>query len=158
MNEWFNSLERREQWLVIVGGVCVTFYLLYLLILAPLNKKIELLEVRNQGASETLEWMKQSVAELNSLRGSTKSTSTGGLELSKMVDQSAARHGVRVTRFQPSGDDEAQVWLDKAEFNKLVAWLDQMENAYGVSIKNISMNAGNNPGIVNVRVRFKKGA
>lgn len=157
MKDWFNTLERREQWIVIAGAATVFVAVLYLSLLAPLNEKVDLLQLRNKGAVDTLQTMQQGAQEIKALRGLSRSGSGNSASLSKLVDQSAAKFGIRVSRFQPSGNNEAQVWLEKIEFNLIVAWLDQMENSYGVGVSNISVNASNSPGIVNARVRLKKG-
>ncbi len=157
MKEWFNELERREQWIVIVGAATVLLYVLYSSVLAPINDKIGTLQLRNKGAAETLQAIQQGAQEIKALRGASNGSGRG-VNLSKMVDQSAAKFNIRVSRFQPSGNNEAQVWLEKVDFNQLIAWLDQMENGYGVAVSNVSMNSANNPGTVNARVRFRKGA
>lgn len=155
--EWFTALPRRQQWAVVIGGIVVVFYVLYMALWAPLGDKVDKLSMRNQGAVTNLQWLRESAEEVKQLRGSGGGRSASQMSLSQMVDTSVARHGVRMSRFQPSGKTEAQVWLDKVEFNRLVAWLDQMENGYGVAIKNIAINAGNEEGMVNARVRFSKG-
>ncbi len=158
MNEWFNNLERREQWILLAGAAFVVIYILFGVVLGPLNNDVTSLTTRNQAASETLQWMHQGAAQVKKLRGGGRGNAASAqLGLSKMVDQSAAREGLRVSRFQPSGNNEAQVWLDKISFNRLVAWLDRMENTHGASVMNITINAANETGTVNVRVRFKKG-
>ena len=157
MKDWFDELERREQWIVIAGVTTVLLYVLYLSVLAPINDKVSTLQLRNKGAAETLQWIQQGAQEVKTLRGASRGPG-GGVSLSKLVDQSAAKFGIRVSRFQPSGKKEAQVWLEKADFNRIIAWLDQMENGYGIGVSNVSMNSANNPGTVNVRVRFRKGA
>lgn len=156
MREWFNNLERREQWALVVGSALLLVYLFYLLVWSPLNSRIENLQQRNTAAADVLVYMQNGVQEIKQLRGGASTTrgGSGGQSLSQMVDQSAAQHGIRISRFQPSGNNEAQVWLENIPFNKLLAWLDQMENSYGVRVKNIAVNNASAVGIVNVRVRF----
>lgn len=155
--EWFTALPRRQQWFVVSGAIVVVLYVLYMALWAPLGDKVDKLSMRNQGATANLQWLRESAAEVQQLRGSGGGSRQSQMSLSQMVDTSVARHGIRMSRFQPSGQTEAQVWLDTVEFNRLVAWLDQMENGYGVAIKNIAINAGNSDGMVNARVRFSKG-
>lgn len=156
--EWFTDLPRRQQWFVVIGGTILVLYVLYMALWAPLGDKVDKLSMRNQGAVANLAWLRESAEEVKQLRGAGGgSRRESQMSLSQMVDTSVARQGIRMSRFQPSGTTEAQVWLDKVEFNRLVAWLDQMENGYGVTIKNIAINAGNSEGIVNARVRFSKG-
>ena len=155
--DWFTSLPRRQQWFAVVGAIVVVLYVLYMALWAPLATKVDKLTERNQGAAGNLAWLRESAAEVKQLRGSGGGSASSQMTLSQMVDASVARQGIRMSRFQPSGQTEAQVWFDKVEFNRLAAWLDQMENGYGVAIKNIAINAGNEEGMVNARVRFSKG-
>lgn len=160
MNDWFNNLDRREQWIYLSGAVIVVLYVLYMMLWSPVSEDIGVLDTRNAAEAEKLQWMRDSAKEIAQLRGTgTGAGASGGaqLSLSQMVNQAAGRQGFRISRMTPSGDREAQVWLDKVSFSAMLAWMDQMENGYGVSVKNISINNANAPGVVNVRVRFLKG-
>lgn len=157
MGEWFNGLPRRQQWLVVVGGVLVLAFLANNVMWKPQIKRQQSLQANNQRATETIAFMEQGVKQVKRLkRGAGRSS--GRLSLSKMVDQAAARQGLRVSRFQPGKDNDAQIWLEKVEFNKVLAMLDQIETQYGLTVEKASINSAKTPGRVSARVRLKKGA
>ena len=156
--EWFNALPRRQQWFVVVGVIVVFFYLLYIALWAPLSGSIDKLGMQNQRATNDLHELRESAAKVKQLRGLGRSAVIQGsdMSLSQMVDTAVARHRIKMNRFQPSGQNEAQLWFDNVDFNRMLAYLDQMENGYGVVIKNIAVNAGNSEGLVTVRLRVAK--
>jgi len=156
----FDALPLRQQWLLIAAAILIGVYIAVGLIYRPLVAKRDLLLQQNAGAERTLQWMRGAIAEIKSLHGAgtTSALSSSGMTLSQLVESSAARHSIRVSRFQPSGDDEAQVWLDKVPFDATVMLLDQLENQYGLDVLSVAVNGANAPGLVNVRLRFKKGA
>jgi type II secretory pathway component PulM len=156
----FDQLPQRQQWLVVIAAILVVVYIAVGLIYRPLAVKRDLLIQRNDGAERTLQWIRGAITEIKALRGSGNASAVAGsgMTLSQLVESSAARHGLRVTRFQPSGDDEAQVWLDKVSFDSTVMMIDQLENHYGLHVMSVAVSGANAPGLVNVRLRFRKGA
>lgn len=156
----FDQLPLRQQWMLVIAAILIVVYIAVAVIYKPLVAKRDLLVQQNAGAERTLQWMRGAIAEIRSLRGAgnTSAVAGSGMTLSQLVESSAARHGLRVSRFQPSGDDEAQVWLDKVSFDSTVMLLDQLENQYGLDVLSVAVNSANAPGLVNVRLRFRKGA
>jgi len=156
----FDQLPLRQQWLLVAAAILIVVYIAVAVIYRPLVNKRDLLSQQNAGAERTLQWMRGAIAEIKSLRGAgnASAATTSGMTLSQLVESSAARHGLRVSRFQPAGDDEAQVWLDKVAFDSVVLLLDQLENQYGLDVLSVAINGANAPGLVNVRLRFRKGA
>lgn len=155
MKTWFNSLERREQWISLLGLALVLVFILYQLIWAPLVGDNQRLQKSNVRLQSDAVWIKQTVDEIQALK---RSGLGGGnsRSLNQLVDQAAASKSIRISRFQPAANDEAQVWLERIEFNKLVAFLDQLENAYGVTVRTLSVSSANSPGLITARLRLKK--
>jgi general secretion pathway protein M len=159
MVNWYNNLPKREQWLLIAGSVFVVLFVFVNAIWKPLITQQERLTNSNQAAIKNIAWMKQAAQEIKTLRKTVSAGNAGAqLSLSQMVDKAAANQGLRVSRFQPSGNEEAQVWLEKVEYSKVLAWLNQMESTYGVTIKTAAINSVNVAGVVTARIRIKKGA
>lgn len=155
MKTWFNNLARREQWISLFGLALVIFFIGYQFIWAPLAKDNQRLIDNNARLQADAVWIKQTVQTIKSLQGSGSSAGSSR-SLSQLVDQAAASKGVRISRFQPAANNEAQIWLERIEFNKLMALLDQLENAYGVGVKTLSVSSANSPGLITARIRLKK--
>lgn len=158
MKAWFNSLPKREQILLIVASVLIFFFIIVNGIYKPVLDKKQRLLSANEATVKDIAWAKQTGDKIRQLRGLSTTPKSGRMSLSQMADQAAARHQLRIARFQPSGNNEAQIWLEKVEYKKVLAWLDQLESDYGLTIKTAAINSANVSGFVTARIRIKKGA
>ncbi|NRB40360.1 MAG: type II secretion system protein M [Pseudomonadales bacterium] len=154
--QWFHNLEKREQFALIgcvVVVVIVSFWSFYM----DLHDQREMYNKRNQKAESTLIWLQQAVSTIQSNRGSGGSSSAfANKSLSQLSELAAKRSNLRFSRFQPKGDNEAQVWFDKVEFSQLLDFLARLELDYSVHVETMSINSANAPGIVNARIKFSK--
>ena len=156
MMEWFNNLEKREQ-ITLLGGAAVLILLGFWTFYVDLQDERKLYEKRNIKAESTLAWMNQAVATIQSNRGlGNHNAAFANKSLSQLSELAAKRSQLRFSRFQPKGDNEAQVWLDKIEFSQLLDFLARLELDYGVHVETLSINSANSPGIVNARIKFSK--
>lgn len=154
--EWFNNLEKREQ-IALIGCVVVVLVLSLWSFYMDLHDQRAMYSKRNQKSESTLVWMKQAVATIKSSGGSTRTGSEfANKSLSQLSELAAKRSQLRFSRFQPKGDNEAQVWFDKVEFSRLLDFLARLELDYGVHVETMSINSANMPGIVNARIKFSK--
>ncbi len=158
MKEWFNHLEKREQYILVAGVIAVVFYLVYGVLYTGLANERDQYIKRNAADTKTLGWMNETVQSIRRLRGSGGGGSAGlsNKSLSQLSEMGAKRSDVRIGRFQPKGELEAQVWFDDVEFDKLIDYVARLELDYQLSIEDLSVNASNTPGIVNARLKFSK--
>jgi type II secretory pathway component PulM len=157
LRNWFNHLPRREQNFLLAGFIALLFYLVYGVFYSGLVDGRDRLRKQNAADMQTLAWMKEASATIRSLRGASGVGGIAGGEgktLSQLSEMAARRADLRITRFQPKEDVEAQVWLDNAEFDKLVVFISGLEMEYGLSIHEVTINASGGPGLVNVRLKF----
>ena len=153
----FYSLEKRDQRMLLVAVVALFFYVLMDVIFLGAYDARERNKKRFEANSATLSWMTQAVAEIQQLKGSGAiSSGSANRTLSQIAESSAKRANFRMTRFQPKGDSEAQVWLDKIPFNSLLAFINHLEMTFSVSIETLAVNSTGEPGLVNARIKFKK--
>ena len=159
MKQWFNALEKREQMILIIGAVFVVFYLLYGVVYQGVVNQRQLLLKQNAAAEEKLQWVQQASQQIVALRKTSGAGGTSvmsGKSLSQISELAAKRSGLRITRFQPKDDNEAQVWLDRVEFSALIDFLVRLELDYGIELDDLSVNTANSPGLVNARLRFER--
>ena len=83
------------------------------------------------------------------------SLSSGG-SLSAVIDASLPQYQLAIERFQPSGNQQAQLWFDKVSFNQMLAWMHYIETEKGLMITSLSLNNEAEKGIVSARIRVKK--
>lgn len=156
MADWYHKLETKEQRLLIFCAVVVLIYGFYLMVWNPALESNEKLQRKTAQNAIVLAEMQQAAAEIKALRGSGPANQGSRLSLSQLSEQAAKSVGLRIGRFQPSGDDEAQVWLERVEYNKVVAWLDIVEQQYGAELKAVAINTASDAGVVTARIRLKK--
>ena len=157
MLEWFNNFNRREQMVMLFGSIAVVFYLLYILVFAPIFKTQSELALQNDRARETIKSVRALAAEYKSLKGSGASAKRGSSQtLSQIVDSTVASNSLQYQRFQPNSNGEAQIRFEGAVFNNIIAWLYQVESNYGLAVKDISISPGKSSGFVDVSVRLRK--
>ena len=86
-------------------------------------------------------------------RGATTSKpSLDGQQLVAAVTNMAKKQGVQLKRFEPGGDNSVKIWIEKASFDKTMSWLTQLNKNLGVTVKQIALEADEEPGIVNARM------
>ena len=159
MKEWFNQLEKREQTILVVGFIVVVFYLVYGVFYTGLTTDRDKYIKRNAADIKTLGWMNEAVQTIKTSRGVSGAAGSARLRnksLSQLSELGAKRADIRIGRFQPKGEAEAQVWFDDVEFDKLIDYMARLELDYSLYIEDISVNSANAPGMVNARLKFSK--
>lgn len=156
IKEWFKGLEKREQYMLLAGIVAVIFYLLYGVMYRGLVDARDDFRKDNITQQETLVWMKGAVQAIQAIKQTTSRVDTTGKSLAELSEEAAKVADVRIGRFQPKNDHEAQVWLEQEKFNNVLAFLARLEVDYGVSLEDVSITSANTPGIVNLRLKFSK--
>jgi type II secretory pathway component PulM len=153
LKEWFAGLNQREQLSLLVLGVAVGLYLLYMVAWAPLEERRAQLAQQNQGVAQSLQRVDAMVSEIMSLREGG-STGTAGRNLAALVNQSTGRHGLQVSRLQPNSRGDIQVRLENAAFDDLLAWLDDIENREGLLVTEVAITRSGTAGRVNASIRI----
>lgn len=157
MLEYFNNLEKREQ-LSLIGCVVAVLLIFIWMFYTDMHAERDLYAKRNLKAESTLVWMNQAVAQIKASQGGNRAGAGNfsNQSLSQLSELAAKRSQLRFSRFQPKGDDEAQVWFDKIEFSQLLDFLARLELDYAVQVDTMSVNSANAPGLVNARIKFSK--
>ena len=150
----FHQLSEREQRLVIISGIVLVVGIFYWLIWSPLNQSLQTADKAVNAQQELLAWVQKNANRAVQLRGSAGKTATFRGSLPQVVNQTAARLQIAISRMQPQGE-ELQVWVDQAPFNDVLSWLQALEKM-GVEIKDIDIAEADLPGMVKIR-RLKLG-
>jgi general secretion pathway protein M len=159
MKQWFLGLEKQQQWTALLGGMVLLLLMLLLLVWQPLGQASQRLSASNQQISSSLQWMQNAAAEIKRLRKqnpSAQTSSNSAQNLSSVINTTVKANGLPMSRFQPDGQNEAQVWLDGVAFKDLMAWVSELERSKNVNIDSLSVNKTSTSGVVNARVRLQK--
>ncbi|WP_440877161.1 type II secretion system protein GspM [Thalassotalea sp. PLHSN55] len=149
MKEKWQQLNKREQTLTAAMAVFVLIFLAYNLVWQPINSGIEKTSKKLASQQELLGWVKEKTALIAANSNNQTATKSSG-SLSSIINRTARRHNILITRIQPQGDD-IQVWIDQVVFSRFLNWLDQLAIAEGLSVKSIDLSNTDEAGIVKVR-------
>lgn len=145
----FQQLSDREQKLVSVAAFAVLIGLVYFAIYAPLQDSIAQGKNTLNSQKELLTWVSQNANRAIQLRQSGSQGSNYQGSLPQAVNQTAGRANISISRMQPQGDD-IQVWVDNAQFDNVLTWLDSLEKM-GISIIEADIAEGDSAGNIKIR-------
>ncbi len=153
MKAWFNGLTQREQLSLLVLGLALALYLLYMMLVAPLGNARDDMARQNRGVAESLQRVDAMVSQILALRESGGSAA-GKRNLTTLVNRSTAALGLQVARLQPNSRGEIQVRFEGASFDDLLSWLHQMEMRESLLVRELSVTQGGSAGRVNATIRL----
>ena len=161
MIAYWHTLQPRERLILGAGTLLALILLLWALVWEPYVRDGERLAQRVRVEREDLAWMEQAATQVRHLRGSTRLKSRpAGQSLLALVDSTARTHqlGTALKRVQPDGQRAVRVWLEQAQFDTLLVWLERLASDYGVHVSGLVLERGEVAGQVNARVVLDGGA
>ena len=153
MREWFSQLNQREQLSLLLLSLGLLLYLLYILVLSPLESEREQLIAQNMAVTESQGRVNAMVSQLLQLRqGGAKAGAKRNL--TSVINQSTTRLQLPVMRLQPNSRGEIQVRIENASFNDILKWLNEMEYTESLLVREVSVTPAAAAGRVNITVRI----
>lgn len=149
------QLSMRDQaMLALLAGVLALF-VLYQALWHPLAAANQRLENQNAAAQKSLAAVTQMAAQLHALQqANTQATSAQNENLTQLVDRTVAANNLRMSRFQPGSNGDVQVRLDNMPFDQVLRWLNELESAQAVTIRELVIAPGSATGLVSVSARL----
>ena len=165
INYWL-QLEKRERWILGLGGVLVSFILFYALILKPWHRALSEMSDRVPSLRENLVWMRQAseMVKNGNVVNTVRASKDVNKSLLSVVEQTARTSKVNkfIQQMVPGNNiktnvEQVNVVLEEANFNQWVRWVDDLANNYAVNIKQVSIESETDePNIVELRVTFER--
>jgi len=157
VKEWFTGLALRERTMVSIAAVVVVLALVYAVAWGPLASSVSRLQQSVEEQQALKQWMQQSAAEVNQLRGAAGS-SDDHRSLLAVVDQTSKQSqlGPAVKRIEPDGQELVRVSLEQASFDDMVTWLGSLQRSFGVGVADVSIDRQADSGRVNARITLKR--
>lgn len=153
MRNWFAGLTQREQLSLLLMGLAVGFYLVYVLLVSPLGQARDQMAVQNKGVAESLQRVDVMVSQIIALRDNG-STSKQRRNLTTLINRSTAAANLQVSRLQPNSRGEIQVRMEGAAFDDLMGWLYQVEHRESLLVREVSITQAGAAGRVNATIRL----
>lgn len=152
------QLSMRDQGMLALLGGALALYVLYQVLLHPLAAANQRLESQNAVAQKSLAAMTQMAAQLQALQQTQSQTASAQNEnITQLIDRTVAASSLRMSRFQPGSSGDVQVRLDNMPFDQVLRWLNELESAQAVTIRELVIAPGSATGLVNVSARLFRG-
>lgn len=150
IKNWYAGLNQREKMMVNVLAVAMGLLLISLLVIVPIKDYRNNLISDRDSLAMQLGSLKKQVATLKS--GGVKSVSNQ--PLNQMLNQTAQQFGLRFTNIQErKRNQEIQLRLDNANFDKLLLWVAILEQKEGLIIETFRVSKTDNAGKVDVSLK-----
>ncbi|WP_207062847.1 type II secretion system protein GspM [Motiliproteus sp. SC1-56] len=151
----YQRLSSREKLLLWLGGITAALLLGYLLIWRPLSVQNQQLHQQVAEKQALLGWMQSAAAEVKQLRQHTSVSNTAGMPVQQLITRHAARLKLKPERMQSRSDLEADLWLDGAAFNSIMALVEALSRD-GVAVEKANLRATSKAGQVDAHLVFSR--
>jgi general secretion pathway protein M len=149
------QFNRREQMTLLIGALIIAAYILWLALLSPLKHKRDLLLQTTTSTEQSLGKVQLLARQYEVLAQQSNQTNSGG-DISAIIDASLRDNGVTMTSFTPGAGGEVRVRIDRITSELLLQWLYDLEVKYHIAIRELSITASNDPGLVSINLRLVK--
>lgn len=151
---FLNKYNRREQMLILGCSLAVLLYLLWLVVLVPIQNKRDQLLAANTASTQTLGRVQIVAAQIQQARA----VGAAGADdnLNGLIDSTLSANGLAMSGLQPGTNGDVRVRLDRAAYEPLMQWLYELEFKQGITISDLSIASTNEPGQVTVTLRLQK--
>jgi general secretion pathway protein M len=158
MKQWFFSRQPQERLALIVMAIFIIGAALYTLFWLPLNEDIAQKQIWVTEQQKTLDWMQRTAVEINHLKPTSRQQKKSDEALLTTIDRTAKQQRIReaVKRIKPQGDNKAQLWLEQASFDRMIRWLDLLQQRHNISISTITIDRQSGSGLVNARINLER--
>ncbi|MFT7286073.1 MAG: general secretion pathway protein M [Halieaceae bacterium] len=154
MKQWFMRFSIREQLALLLMALAVAVYLLFVIILLPLEGARSEMAARNAATTKMLRGVDAMASELIGLRSAAGPDSSGRRRnLTALLNSSAERFSLTVSRLQPNSRGAVQLRFETVPLEGLLRWLHDVEAREGLLVEELSLSQSATAGIVSASLR-----
>jgi general secretion pathway protein M len=155
VRQWIDGLAPRERRLVLAAGALGAIALLYVGVALPVDRLQARQAARVEQKTADLAWMRLAAPLV-----ATAAARGGNHEsLVVLVDRTGREAGLAgaVRDQSPDGGNGLRLRLEGAPFDAMIEWLANLQNQYGVSVSDATIDAAAAPGLVNASITLTHG-
>jgi len=151
MQNWFNSLQLREQRMLILGVSVVMVLFLYQLVWEPAHDQVSQLGAQVTAQQKQYAELAGIIQQYQALPA-IKNTGLQNASLLSVVDSTSKKHGINnaVKRLTPEGEGKVRVRLENVVSDKVFQWLAAISRQNGLQVDQIDINPADGAGMVTV--------
>ena len=159
LNQWLDTLEKRERHIVIGGIVALIIMLFYLIIWEPITENYNTQLQKYNSQRQLHSWMKNASAEIRSLKssGGNNASRFKNQSISSLAERSAVSTGIK--SFIEKIDQNkkgVKVKLKAANFDLIIRWLNDLQTKYGIISRKVSLEKTDVSGAVNAQITLER--
>ncbi|MCW9047930.1 MAG: type II secretion system protein M [Gammaproteobacteria bacterium] len=159
LNQWLDTLEQRERYIVITGSISLLIILFYLIIWEPITSKHEQQQLQYDSQRQLYSWMKNAGSEIHSINsaGGNNISRFRNQSISSLADRSAIISGVKpfIEKIDQSKKG-VKIRLKSANFDKIVIWLSDLQNKYGIIASKVTLEKTKLQGAVDAQITLER--
>ncbi len=161
MKDWWETLQSRERYMVLIATVLVSIAILYLAIWSPIASSRDTKQKRVEAKRETVTWMtqkKQEVDHLKRINPNMFNSASDSRSLLAIVDTGAKQMGIRpaITRIEPKGEDSVHIYVEDMAFDYLIVLLGELERRNNIEVADASFNRSDQIGKITGKVTLTR--
>lgn len=144
---YWTNLGERDRWMLGIGGVCVFFFLLYLVIFSPLMRMTQFKSQQLVEKQDTLVWMEKMHQQHHTVKVPEILTTSKLLTILAERLNSTSFHRFPY-QLQQTGTANIQLSFEAVPYNAFITWLWSVREKYAFSIEQFSAERTKTPGVV----------
>ncbi|MFO1394252.1 MAG: type II secretion system protein M [Steroidobacteraceae bacterium] len=155
VQQWIRGLAPRERRLVLAAAGVGFIALLYLGVALPVQRMQTRQAARVEQKTADLAWMRQAAPRV----AAVAARGGGNESLVVLVDRTgrAAGIGSAVRDSSPDGANGLRLRIEGAPFDATIEWLGTLQQQYGVTVSDATIDAAGTPGLVNASITLSHG-
>lgn len=153
---YLSRFNRREQATMLLCGLAIALYILWIAVLAPLQAKRDNQMLTNVSTTSSLGRVQMLAAQIQHARAESGPAAGSSENTSRLIDSTLQANGLSMSGFQPGTGGEVRVRLDRVPFQPLLQWLYDVEFKHNITVRDLSIAAASDPGQVTVNIRLQK--
>ena len=155
MTAWWQSLSGRDRAALVLAAAIAVGALAWVWIWEPLQEARAEHSARIAEQQALLNWLETITPLARRLQQDTgRGRSLEGRSLLGLVDETARAAGLAgaLQRIEPGGENPVRVFVQEADFQRLMSWLERLSAERPVVIEEFNADRADAPGRVNARI------
>ncbi len=153
MRSRFDMMPTRNQQVLVALSLFLAVILFWFMVWKPVGEWEETAHKNMMMERETHAFLAANYSRAKALVKA--SSSAPKKDPASVISSTGRKAGLDLTRVQPARQG-VSVWLDEAPYQKLLAWLVNMQNKESLAVKQIRIEPTDEPGMVKVFLRLSR--
>ena len=152
IGQWYYGRETSEQKIIFGLALLITVSLLWVAIWKPVSDWQTEQVARQLKAQQLYDWLQTNEAAAK--RAAQAKPSQKAPSRTPAITRAAQAHQIAINRLMPESNGAVSVVLEQQSFNKIIAWVNQLEQGNDIQVDRATLDGLDAPGYVNAQFRL----